>query len=96
MGYLFAKDVLRQSIRLGLAGAWDHEYPEISESMDSLKETCPNLVKSFLPVSEHKNEQEEDELALYEPPSDMVNQVAEDENHTQVRNVLICGIHIPL
>lgn len=52
MAYLFAKDVVRQSLRLGLAGAWNHEYPELMDALVLLDTQCPTLVKSFLPVDE--------------------------------------------
>lgn len=52
MAYLFAKDVIQQSLRLGLAGAWNHDHPELMEALVLLDEQCPTLVKSFLPVDE--------------------------------------------
>ena len=33
MAYLFAKDVLHQSLRLGLAGAWEHDHPEMLDAL---------------------------------------------------------------
>ena len=59
MGYLFAKDVMRQSLRLGLAGAWD-EHAEIMQALTELDEYCPTLVQGFLPVGEHEVGEDED------------------------------------
>jgi hypothetical protein len=53
MGYLFAKDVVLQSIRLGLAGAWDYRHPELIEALHLVRKRCPRLMNSFLPDSEH-------------------------------------------
>ena len=52
MGYLFAKDVFRQSVRLGLVGAWDYSHPDLLEPLRLLQNRCPNLLKSFLPITE--------------------------------------------
>ena len=52
MGYLFARDVIYQSLRLGLAGAWDHDHPEIVDALRLLDSKCSLLVKSFLPTNE--------------------------------------------
>ena len=52
MAYLFAKDVIQQSLRLGLAGAWNHDHPELMSAMQVLDKQCPTLIKSFLPVNE--------------------------------------------
>ena len=71
MGYLFAKDVLRQSLRLGLAGAWRVTHPEVIDSLAKLADKCPTLVNSFLPLPEQKLEQ------LYEKKRDL----REDEDH---------------
>ena len=60
MGYLFAKDVMTQSLRLGLAGAWDHGYAEVMEALTGIDDRCPALMKSFLPVGEHDIGESED------------------------------------
>lgn len=52
MGYLFARDVMQQSLRLGLVGAWDHDHPEMVEALRMLNDRCDTLVQSFLPVGE--------------------------------------------
>ena len=54
MGYLFARDVMTQSLRLGLAGAWSHGHPELVEALSLLDEQCPTLVKGFLPIGEQE------------------------------------------
>lgn len=55
MSYLFNKDQWRQSLRLGLAGAW-REYQELQDSLDLLREQCPDMLDSLIPVSERINE----------------------------------------
>ena len=61
MGYLFAKDVMRQSLRLGLAGAWDSpDYAEIMKALADLDECCPTLVQGFLPIGEQEIGEDED------------------------------------
>ena len=52
MGYLFSRDVMTQSIRLGLAGAWDHHHPELMQALHMVDNLCPSLVQSFLPTGE--------------------------------------------
>ena len=52
MGYLFSRDLLLQSIRLGLAGAWDHGHPHIVAALQQIDSTCPALINAFLPISE--------------------------------------------
>lgn len=52
MGYLFSRDVIQQSLRLGLAGAWDHDFPEMVEALRMLNDECVTLVQSFLPIGE--------------------------------------------
>ena len=49
--------------------------------MDSLKEIYSNLIKSFLSILEHKNEQEKNKFTLYKLLFDMVNQVAKNKNY---------------
>ena len=61
MGYLFARDVMKQSLRLGLAGVWNHDHPELMESLELLDTQCPALVHSFLPISEQMDEDGDDE-----------------------------------
>ena len=79
MAYLFTKDVVRQSIRLGLAGAWAYDYPELNEPLSLLYEKCPRLLNSFVPISEHNKTEVNDEDALD------VLEVIEDDAHKQVR-----------
>ena len=71
MGYLFAKDVMKQSLRLGLAGAWAHTHPDVMKKMRILHERCPSLVQSFLPVSEQDEVEAETRRRLH-PDSDHV------------------------
>jgi len=79
MAYLFTKDVVRQSIRLGLAGAWAYDYPELSKPLSLLYEKCPRLLNSFVPTSEHNMTEVNDEDVLD------VLEVMEDDAHKQVR-----------
>jgi hypothetical protein len=52
MAYLFSKDVVRQSIRLGLAESWAQQIPELEEHLDAIRQQCPKLVNSFIPLTE--------------------------------------------
>ena len=58
MGYLFSKDVMAQSLRLGLAGAWNVTHPEIVDALSLIDTACPTLVGSFLPVGEQDMDEE--------------------------------------
>ncbi len=51
MAYLFVRDVIQQSLRLGLVGVWDHTYPELIEALDLLNTQYPTLIQSFLPLN---------------------------------------------
>ena len=59
MGYLFSREVLSQSLRLGLAGAWDHHHPEFIDALRMINTDCPSLVQSFLPIGERDAQEEE-------------------------------------
>jgi hypothetical protein len=52
MAYLFAKDNIAQSLRLGFAGAWVYAYPELADPLQLIRQHCPHLIDSFLPLSE--------------------------------------------
>jgi hypothetical protein len=47
MAYLFNKDRLAQSLRLGFAGAWSYEYPFVSHCLAQIHSRCPRLSSSF-------------------------------------------------
>jgi hypothetical protein len=81
MAYLFAHDATRQSIRLGLAGAWSYDYPVLQEPLKLLENLCPKLTKSFLLLSERDDVDILDEAATDEVDEP---QVVEDEMHTHV------------
>ena len=51
VGYLFSRDVMSQSMRLRLAGAWE-ALSELTETLKLLEDYCPLLVQSFLPLGE--------------------------------------------
>jgi ribosomal protein S17E len=53
MAYLFGKDRLAQSLRLGLAGAWHQNYPQLSHQLMSLLGSCPSLIESFMSPNEY-------------------------------------------
>ena len=63
MGYLFAKDVMTQSMRLGLAGAWDESDPALMEALALVDNRCPTLVQSFLPTHERTQEDDDESRA---------------------------------
>jgi hypothetical protein len=73
MAYLFAKDVVQQSLRLGFAGAWEYTHPNLSDPMAIIKEHCPLLLRSFVPPSERIIDN-----------NDKGVQVVQDEYHTSV------------
>jgi hypothetical protein len=52
MAYLFGKDRLAQSLRLGFAGAWHYKYARLSHQLMSLQESCPYLIGSFMSPNE--------------------------------------------
>ena len=52
MAYLFAKDVVVQSLRLGFAGAWRQASPDLQDPLELIRQHCPELTESFLPPSE--------------------------------------------
>ena len=70
MGYLFSRDVMSQSMRLGLAGSWEY-YPQLTEALTLLQEYCPLLVRGFLPIGEH----------IIDEDADGAHAVTSDVNH---------------
>ncbi len=52
MAYLFRKDNVAQSLRLGFAGAWSKALPDVQEHLDTIQRHYPQLLDSFLPPSE--------------------------------------------
>ncbi len=75
MAYLFAKDVVLQSIRLGLVGSWEGQgYQELLTAMATIEKHYPRLVNSFLPVSKQDIDKEDEDT-----------QVFEDSRHRKVR-----------
>jgi hypothetical protein len=85
MAYLFAKDNVLQSIRLGFAGAWENAFPELTEPLVMIQKYCPQLLYSFVPPSERIAEEEDDN-----DEADII----EDANHLAV-NVDIKGYRLP-
>ncbi|RDW84612.1 hypothetical protein BP6252_02202 [Coleophoma cylindrospora] len=61
MAYLFAKENVRQSLRLGLAGSWEEAFPELEEPLHMIQEHCPRLVRSFVPLNERSMEMDDNE-----------------------------------
>jgi hypothetical protein len=53
MAYLFSRERVKQSVRLGFAGAWDHDHPELRPMLDQIQRNCPHLIRSFTPRYEH-------------------------------------------
>ena len=54
MAYLFAKDNVLQSLRLGFAGAWAEAFPDLSDPLNFIESHCPLLIRSFVPPSERQ------------------------------------------
>jgi hypothetical protein len=52
MAYLFAKDMVTQSLHLGFAGAWREAFPDLQDPLQVIRQYCPELIESFLPPSE--------------------------------------------
>ena len=76
MGYLFTRDVMQQSLRLGLVGAWDHDFPEMVEALRMLNDQCATLVQSFLPVGEQDHDEDEAHAEGFH------NVLGDDEHHS--------------
>lgn len=51
MGYMFAKENVKQSMRLGFAGAW-RDNEALHEAITVLSESCTALASSFIPQGE--------------------------------------------
>jgi hypothetical protein len=83
MAYLFAKDNVLQSLRLGFAGAWAEVRPDLSNPLLLIETHCPQLLRSFVPPSER----------IIEDDDDSGLGVAEDNEHTAV-NVDLKGYHL--
>lgn len=56
MAYLFRRDCLRQSLQLGMAGAWDYEHPDLLNMLLSISKKCPSLISSFALFHEEKRD----------------------------------------
>ena len=52
MKYLFARNVMIQSLRLELTEAWKHEHSKLIEALHIFDIKCFTLIKSFLSLSE--------------------------------------------
>lgn len=52
MAYLFQKDCLRQSLRLGLSGAWSQLNPVQYDMLVRISDKCPRLINSFILLQE--------------------------------------------
>jgi hypothetical protein len=83
MAYLFSKDNISQSLRLGFAGGWAKAFPELSGPLKMIEASCPSLIRSFVPHSERyimdANDDDDDTGGI---------KVQEDDEHTQVHITL--------
>ena len=52
MGYLFAKNVMKQLIQLELTEAWKYINSELTDSLTNLQDQCSALLVSFLPSTD--------------------------------------------
>ncbi|KAL8755627.1 MAG: hypothetical protein Q9184_004742 [Pyrenodesmia sp. 2 TL-2023] len=77
MGYLFAKEMLNQTLRLGFAGSWRAYHPELVEALRHVEDKCPALIQSFQPLTE-RDDVDEDE-------AEDATEVQTDETHVAVR-----------
>jgi hypothetical protein len=82
MGYLFSRERVKQSIRLGFAGAWNHEYPELRAMLDQIETNCPHLMQSFVPRHERGMSDTTDGT---EAEAEVVARILEDRHHINVR-----------
>jgi len=91
MAYLFSRDVLRQSLRLGLAGGWAQVFPEIEEHLARIKQLCPHLVESFIPPHERDlitgqaNDNGDDDN---DAATNAAENIEEDNNHVHITHTL--------
>lgn len=85
MAYLFGKDRLAQSLRLGFAGAWHHKFARLSNRLTSLQESCPYLSGSFISPNET-------DLPCYtERKLQNVEQIPESSHSTDNTNIKVFG-----
>jgi hypothetical protein len=75
MAYLFGKDTMQQSLRLGFAGAWAHTFPSLSRRLGTIQSHCPNLASSFIGSSR---------AGLLEPTTEERSKYVSDSNHTDI------------
>jgi hypothetical protein len=78
MAYLFEKDILLQSLRLGFVGAWTHTHPSLSQRLARIQSYCPNLARSFIVSCR---------AGLLEPTIDLAktrSKYVSDYNHTGI------------
>lgn len=56
MAYLFAKDNIAHSLRLGIAGAWKRSMPELAQHVANIERACPQLMDSWVPPAERRHD----------------------------------------
>jgi hypothetical protein len=61
MGYLMTRERVKQSVRLGFAGAWDFGYPDLRDTLNQINANCPSIIRSFIPL--HEQDTAEDDEA---------------------------------
>jgi hypothetical protein len=67
MAYLFKRERIHQSLRLGLFGAWKHSQPSLHSQLEVLHRSCPLLLggfslfgeEGFLDLDENRRQQDE-------------------------------------
>lgn len=84
MQFLFSRDLVRQSARLGVAGWWA-AYDRIRVSLELVHRHCPRLMNAFAPLAEHGLGMPM-LLGLHDADADGQSaMVQEDTNHKRVR-----------
>ncbi|KAL8970743.1 MAG: hypothetical protein Q9183_001375 [Haloplaca sp. 2 TL-2023] len=78
MAYLFAKEVMNQTLRLAFAGSWNPE-PELAQAVEAIESKCRTIIQAFQPVSEY-DEQEGQDFDDENP-----DKLQEDDTHTTLR-----------
>lgn len=73
MGYLFAKNVVQQSLRLELAKSYASSHFSLLEALQTVEKKCSALIQSFLPRSKHDVENEVEVVLI------------ENDSHRQLR-----------
>ena len=93
MAYLFKKDRLVQSLRLGFAGAWAHKHPLLSQCLSRVQLHCPTLAGSFTNPSLTSISDSQDTQSKFVCGPNHESIHAFNQSSTQLTDLL--GVQIP-